>query len=204
MFPQRSAEVAIDCCVVWSYRHPRFRNLNSFVPVNIVMVKSCASNLLNSTIIPVRVSVNKLDFVRKWIIATLSKPGRRPRRRQPKVTTAILKIIYIFILKSTWGRGVEFQHFGGVSRTWVCLVFYPFKPHSFEGESLLMSIALTLDHRDDFRFFFASFLWEKNKRPFLKPEEQSSRHGQKWVSLLKCNLFSGAQGKREVFASVDL
>ena len=152
MFPQRSAEVAIDCCVVWSYRHPRFRNLNSFVPVNIVMVKSCASNLFNSTIIPVRVSVNKLDFVRKWIIATLSKPGRRPRRRQPKVTTAVLKIIYIFILKSTWGRGVEFQHFGGVSRTWVCLVFYPFKPHSFEGESLLMSIALTLDHRDDFRF----------------------------------------------------
>ena len=152
MFPQRSAEVAIDCCVVWSYRHPRFRNLNSFVPVNIVMVKSCASNLFNSTIIPVRVSVNKLDFVRKWIIATLSKPGRRPRRRQPKVTTAVLKIIYIFILKSTWGRSVEFQHFGGVSRTLVFLVFYPFKPHSFEGGSLLMSIALTLDHRDDFRF----------------------------------------------------
>ena len=78
MFPQRSAEVAIDCCVVLSYRHPRFRNLNSTVPVNIVMVKSCASNLFNSTIIPVRVSVNKLDFVRKWIIATLSKSGRRP------------------------------------------------------------------------------------------------------------------------------
>ena len=152
MFPQWSAEVAIDRCVVWSYRHPRFRNLNSFVPVNIVMVKSCASNLFNSTIIPVRVSVNQLDFVRKWIIATLSKPGRRPRRRQPKVTTAVLKIIYIFIFKSTWGRSVEFQHFGGVSRKWVCLVFYPFKPHSFEGESLLMSIALTLDHRDDFRF----------------------------------------------------
>ena len=155
MFPQRSAEVAIDCGVVWSYRHPRFKNLNSTVPVNIVMVKSCASNLFNSTIIPVRVSVNKLDFVRKWIIATLCKPGRRPRRRQPKVTTALLNIIYIFILKSTWGRGGEFQHFCGVSRTWVCLFvffFYPFKPHSFEGESLLMSIALTSDHRDDFRF----------------------------------------------------
>ena len=78
MFPQRSAEVAIDCCVVLSYRQSRFRNLNSTVPVNIVMVKSCASNLFNSTIVPVRVSVNKLDFVRKWIIATLSKSGRRP------------------------------------------------------------------------------------------------------------------------------
>ena len=89
------------------------------------MVKSFASNLFNSTRVPVRVSVNKLDFVQKWIIATLSKPGRRPRRRQPKVTTALLNIIYIF---------------------------YPFKPHSFEGESLLMSIALTLDHTDDFRF----------------------------------------------------
>ena len=36
-------------------------------------------------------------------------------------------------------------------REFVCC-FYPFKPHSFEGESLLMSIALTLDDRDDFRF----------------------------------------------------
>ena len=32
------------------------------------------------------------------------------------------------------------------------MFFYPFNQHSFEGESLLMSIALTLDHRDDFRF----------------------------------------------------
>ena len=171
MFPQRSAEVAIDCCVVWSYRHPRFRNLNSFVPVNIVMVKSCASNLFNSTIIPVRVSVNKLDFVRKWIIATLSKPGRRPRRRQPKVTTAILKIIYIFILKSTWGRGVEFQHFGGVSRTWVCLVFYPFKPHSFEG---VFADVHSIDFRSQRRlsFCFASFLWEKINDLFWSPKSK--------------------------------
>ena len=32
------------------------------------------------------------------------------------------------------------------------MLFYPFKPHSLEGESLLMSIAVTLDHRDDFGF----------------------------------------------------
>ena len=94
MFPQRSAEVAIDCCVVLSYRHPRFRNLNSTVPVNIVMVKSCASNLFNSTIVPVRD-----DFVRKWIIATLSKSGRRPTESHD--SPGLLNIIYIFILKST-------------------------------------------------------------------------------------------------------
>ena len=66
-----------------------------------------------------------------------------------------------------------------------------------------MSIALTLDHRDDFRFVLLPSC-EKKLQPFLKPEEQSSRHGQKWVSLLKCNLFSGAQGTEEVLASVDL
>ena len=44
-------------------RHPRFRNLNSTVPVDVVRVKSHVDSLFNSTRLPVRVSVNKLNFV---------------------------------------------------------------------------------------------------------------------------------------------
>ena len=52
-------------------RHPRFRNLNSTVIVNIVMVMSCASSLFNSTRVPVRVSVNKLNLLPERISQVL-------------------------------------------------------------------------------------------------------------------------------------
>ena len=44
-------------------RHPRFRNLNSTVPVDVVRVKSYVNSLFNSTRVPVRVWVNKLNLV---------------------------------------------------------------------------------------------------------------------------------------------
>ena len=52
-------------------RHSRFRNLNSTVPVDVVRVKSYVHSLLNSTRVPVRVSVNKLNFVSEWIMPGL-------------------------------------------------------------------------------------------------------------------------------------
>ena len=44
-------------------RHPRFRNLNSTVPVDVVRLKSYVDSLLNYTRVPVRVSVNKRNLV---------------------------------------------------------------------------------------------------------------------------------------------
>ena len=52
-------------------RHPNFRNLNSTVPVDVVRVKSYVNSLFNSTIVPVRVSVSKLDFVPEQIMLCL-------------------------------------------------------------------------------------------------------------------------------------
>ena len=52
-------------------RHPRFRNYNSTVPVDVVRVKSYEDSLLDSTRVPVRVSVNKLNFVQQRIIPGL-------------------------------------------------------------------------------------------------------------------------------------
>ena len=54
----RSAAVEIGCHVESDCRHPRLRNLNSTVPVDVVRVKSYVNNLLSSTTVPVRVSVN--------------------------------------------------------------------------------------------------------------------------------------------------
>ena len=48
----------IGCHVESDCRHPRLRNLNSTVPVDVVRVKSYVNNLLSSTTVPVRVSVN--------------------------------------------------------------------------------------------------------------------------------------------------
>ena len=52
-------------------RHPRFRNPNSIVPVDVVRVKSYVNSLFNSTRVPVRVSVNKLNIVPEQILPFL-------------------------------------------------------------------------------------------------------------------------------------
>ena len=53
----------------------RFRNLNSTVPVDVVRVKSYVDSLLNSTRVPVRVSVNKLNFVKGLNPGVISQVG---------------------------------------------------------------------------------------------------------------------------------
>ena len=52
-------------------RYPRFRNLNSTVPVDVVRVKSYVNSLFNSTRVPVRVWVNKLNLVPERIMPGL-------------------------------------------------------------------------------------------------------------------------------------
>ena len=52
-------------------RHPRFRNLNSTVPVDVARLKSYVDSLLKSTRVPVMVSVNKLIFVPERITLVL-------------------------------------------------------------------------------------------------------------------------------------
>ena len=52
----------------------RFRNLNSTVPVDVVREMSYVDSLLNSTRVPVRVSVNKLNFQKK---VEFDRPGER-------------------------------------------------------------------------------------------------------------------------------
>ena len=51
-----------------------FRNLNSTVPVDVVREMSYVDSLLNSTRVPVRVSVNKLNFQKK---VEFDRPGER-------------------------------------------------------------------------------------------------------------------------------
>ena len=53
------------------FRHTHFRNLNSTVPVDVVKVKSYVDSLLNSMRVPVRVSVNKRNFVPERIMPDL-------------------------------------------------------------------------------------------------------------------------------------
>ena len=52
-------------------RYPRFKNLNSTVPVDVVRVKSYVNSLFNSTRVPVRVWVNKLNLVPERIMPGL-------------------------------------------------------------------------------------------------------------------------------------
>ena len=63
--------VAIGCYMLSDRWHPRFRNLNSTVPVDIVKVKSYVNNRFNSMRVPVRVSVNKFNFVTEGIMHSL-------------------------------------------------------------------------------------------------------------------------------------
>ena len=52
-------------------RHPSFRNFNSTVPVDVVWVKSHVDRLLNSSRVPVRVSINKRNLVPERIMPSL-------------------------------------------------------------------------------------------------------------------------------------
>ena len=60
--------------------HQRFRNFNSTVPIDVVRVKSSVNSLVNSTVVPVRVSVNKLNFVPERIMPGLIGVFRNGRR----------------------------------------------------------------------------------------------------------------------------
>ena len=51
--------------------HPRFWNFNSTIRVDIVGVKSYVNTLLNLPCVPMRVSINKLNFVPEGMV-----PGR--------------------------------------------------------------------------------------------------------------------------------
>ena len=51
--------------------HPRFGNFNSIIPVDVIRVKSYVDSFLDPTGIPVRVMINKLYLVPKWIMAGL-------------------------------------------------------------------------------------------------------------------------------------
>ena len=52
-------------------RHPRFKNLNPTVPVDAVRVTSYVDSLLNSTRVPVRFSVNRLNVFPELIMPGL-------------------------------------------------------------------------------------------------------------------------------------
>ena len=68
-----SAVMLSDCL------HPRFRNLNSTVPVDVVKVKSYVKSLFNPMRVPVRVSVNKLNFAPERIMPGLTSVFRNCR-----------------------------------------------------------------------------------------------------------------------------
>ena len=51
--------------------HPRFRNFDSIIPVDVIRVKSYVYSFLDPTGVPVRISINKLYLVPKRIMAGL-------------------------------------------------------------------------------------------------------------------------------------
>ena len=51
--------------------NPRFGNFNSTIPVDVIRVKSYVESSLDPTGVPVRVSIDKLYLVPKWIMAGL-------------------------------------------------------------------------------------------------------------------------------------
>ena len=51
--------------------HPRFRNFNSAIPVDVIRMKSYAASFLDPTCVPARVSISKLNLVPNWIVAGL-------------------------------------------------------------------------------------------------------------------------------------
>ena len=72
LLPQRSIGVLVyhSPVVFLDCRHPRFRNFNSTVPVDVIRVKSYVDSFLDPTGVPVRVSINKHNLVPKWWVCS--------------------------------------------------------------------------------------------------------------------------------------
>ena len=86
-------------------RHPRFKNLNPTVPVDAVRVKSYVDSLLNSTGVPVRVSVNRLNFVPERVMPGLIGVFRNGRSLSfnPSVNSKVQEGACMNGLRSTIG-----------------------------------------------------------------------------------------------------
>ena len=65
----------VRCCTVllilcFLILHPRFRNFNSAIPVDVIRIDSYVDSFLDPTCVP-RVSISKLNLVPNWIVAGL-------------------------------------------------------------------------------------------------------------------------------------
>ena len=157
---QRSAVVAIGCMLSGSL-HPRFRNLNSTVPVDVVRVKSYVDNLLNSTRVPVRVSVNKLSFVQERIMPGLTVVFRNRRSLsswEPYWTgTTLAKENFC---RQIWGKVGEYTFLSEIMR-WTRIFCLPSLVRSFRPSNWLFII-------DKY-----SSVWYNNSEYFLKTSKIS-------------------------------
>ena len=68
--------------VVFDRGHPRFRNFNSAIPVDIIRMKSYVDGFLDPACVPVRVSINKLNLVPNWIVANFDDPDSGSSKRR--------------------------------------------------------------------------------------------------------------------------
>ena len=49
--------------------HPCFRNFYSTIPVDVVRVRSYVNRLFDPTCVPMRITINSLYFVPKWVVS---------------------------------------------------------------------------------------------------------------------------------------
>ena len=71
LFPQWSVVVPFFPVVFLDRGHPRFGNLNSAIPIDVIRVKSYVNSFLDHSGVPVRVLINKLYLVPKRVMAGL-------------------------------------------------------------------------------------------------------------------------------------
>ena len=64
---RRSAAVLISCYELLNREYPRFRNVYSIIPVDVIRVKSDVNSFFDPTGVPVRVSIIKLYLVPKLV-----------------------------------------------------------------------------------------------------------------------------------------
>ena len=63
LFPQRCTVVRLTGHVYFDRGHPHFRNFRSTVPFDVVMLKSYENCLFDPASVPVRITINKFNFI---------------------------------------------------------------------------------------------------------------------------------------------
>ena len=113
LLSQWSAAVMSPAAVFFDRRHPRFRNVNSIIPIDVIRAKSYVDGFLYPACVPVRILINKLYLVSNRIVAGVVNVFRNGRGMGTGESYIPVVLFHPLHYRSPCFTDVDFAPFAG-------------------------------------------------------------------------------------------